>query len=98
MARSTFPPRFKQIFSFQTFILFHYSFRDNSNLVSLYFGLPVYKWFPIYHALLRRPQILHWQMARSKRLNESMLILSNLELPALPYVGPITAISWLPED
>ena len=29
----------------------------------------------------------------SKGLNESMIILSNLELPALPYIAPITAIS-----
>ena len=46
-------------------------------------------------ALARR--ILHWQMAQSKHLNEGMLILSDLELPALPYVAPITAISQLPE-
>ena len=29
----------------------------------------------------------------SKGLNESMIIFSDLELPALPYVAPITAIS-----
>ena len=34
---------------------------------------------------------------RSKCLNKGMLILSNLELPALPYVSAITAISQLPE-
>ena len=44
----------------------------------------------VYPALVR---ILHWQMAQLKRLNEAMLILSDLELPALPYVAPITAIS-----
>ena len=30
-----------------------------------------------------------------KGLNESVLILSNLELPALPYVASITAISGM---
>ena len=49
---------------------------------------------PVYPALVR---ILHWQMARLKRLNKGMLILSDLELPALPHVAPITAISRLPE-
>ena len=51
-------------------------------------------WSPIYPTIAR---ILHWQMAQSKRLIEGMLILSDLELPALPYVTPITAISRLPE-
>ena len=32
-----------------------------------------------------------------KHLNKGMLILSDLELPALPYVAPITAISWYQE-
>ena len=31
--------------------------------------------------------------ARSKGLNECVLILSDLDLPAMPYVSPITAIS-----
>ena len=35
--------------------------------------------------------VLHWQT--SKSLNKSMLTLSDLELPALPYIAPITAIS-----
>ena len=35
--------------------------------------------------------------ARSKHLNECVLILSDLDLPALPYISPITAISQLPE-
>ena len=30
-------------------------------------------------------------MAQLKHLNEGVLILSNLKLPALPYVAPITA-------
>ena len=50
-------------------------------------------WPPVYPALVR---ILHWQMAQLKHLNEGMLILSDLELPTLPYVAPITAISRLP--
>ena len=37
------------------------------------------------------------QMTCLKHLNEGMLILSDLELPALPYVALITAISRLPE-
>ena len=65
------------------------------NLVSLCFRLSVYKWSPVYPALVRR--ILHWKMAQSKCLNESMLVLSDLELPAMPYIAPITAISRLPE-
>ena len=95
MAHSTFPPSFKQTFAFHPFRLFHYSFQDNSNSVSLCFGLLVYKWSPVYPTLVRR--ILHWQMAWTKLLNEGMRILSDLELPALPYVIPITAISQLPE-
>ena len=39
---------------------------------------------PVYPAMAR---ILHWQTARSKSLNEGMLILSHLELSALPYVA-----------
>ena len=89
-----FPPRFKQIFAFQPFRLFCHSFRDSSNLVSLCFGLPVDKWSPVYPALVR---ILHCQMAWSEHLNEGMLILSDLELPGLPYVASITAINRLPE-
>ena len=49
---------------------------------------------PVYPALAR---ILHWHMARSKRLNKGVLTLSDLELPAMPYAAPITAISRLPE-
>ena len=94
MARLTFPPRFKQTFAFQPFRLFCYSFQDYSNSVSLHFGLPFYKWSPVYPELAR---IFHWQMTWLKCLNEGMLILSNLVLPALPYIAPITAISWLPE-
>ena len=29
----------------------------------------------------------------SKGMNKSMIILSDLELPALPYVAPVTTIS-----
>ena len=36
-------------------------------------------------------------MAQSKRLNEGMLILSDLRLLALLYAAPITAISQFPE-
>ena len=54
-------------------------------MVSLHFGLLVYKWPAVYPALARK--ILD---TRSKGLNEGVL---NLELPALPYVSPITAIS-----
>ena len=92
---STFPPIFKQTFAFQPFRLFRCSFWDNSNSVSLCFRLLVYKWSHVYPTLVR---IHHWQMARSKHLNEGMLISSDLELPALPYVAPITTdISRLPE-
>ena len=35
--------------------------------------------------------------ARSKHLNECVLILSDLNLHALSYISPITAISQLPE-
>ena len=41
--------------------------------------------------------IFHWQTTRSKRLNEGMLILSDLMLLALPYIAPITAIGRFPE-
>ena len=92
--RAAFLPRFKQTFAFQPFRLFRYSFRNNSNSVCSCFRLPVYKWSPVYPALAR---ILHQQMARLKRLNNGLLILSDLELLALPYVAPITAISRLSE-
>ena len=36
-------------------------------------------------------------MAWSKRLNKCVLTLSDLELPGMTYVAPITAISRLPE-
>ena len=72
--RSTLPPRFKQSFAFKPFRLFHHLFRDNSNSISLRFGLPVYKWSPVYLTLVRRRMILHWQTTWSKRLNEGMLI------------------------
>ena len=36
-------------------------------------------------------------MAQLKHLNEGLLILSDLELLALPYVAPITAIRRLSE-
>ena len=67
---------------------FTISFWDNSNSVSLNFGLPVYsKWSPVYSTLAN-----HWQT--SKGLNDSMSILSDLELRVLPYIAPpITAIS-----
>ena len=97
MAHSTFPPRFKQTFAFQPFRLFRYSFQDISNLVSLHLGYLVYKLSPVYSALAWRKMILHWQTAWSKHLNKGMPILSDLELLALPYVAPITAISWFPE-
>ena len=48
------PPRFKQTFAFQPFRLFRHSFRDNSNSVSLCFGLSVYKWSSVNPALARR--------------------------------------------
>ena len=57
-------------------------FQDNSNSVSLCFRLLVYnKRSPVYPALTR-----HWQII--KGLNKSMIILSELKLPALPYVAP----------
>ena len=90
-----FPLRFKQTFAFQLFRLFRHSFQDSSNLVSLRFGLLVDKWSLIYPTLVRR--IFHCKTARSKHLNEGMLILSNLELPGLLCVAPITAISRLPK-
>ena len=43
-----------------------------------------YKWSPGYPTLARRIQ---------KGLNESFLLLCNLEFPALPYVVPITAVN-----
>ena len=61
----------------------------------LHFRLLVYKWSPVYPALSGR--ILHWQTAWSKCLNKALLILSNLELLALPYVAPIIAISRFQE-
>ena len=51
-------------------------------------------WSPVYPTLAR---ILHWKTARSNCLNDGMLVLSDLELPALPCIAPITAISLLPE-
>ena len=90
-----FPPRFKQIFAFQPFRLLRHSFQDNSNSVSLHFRLLVYKWSPVYHTL--SGMIHFWQMAWSKCLNEGMLILSDLQLHALPYKAPITAISRFQE-
>ena len=69
-------------FTFQPFKLLHCFIS-----VSLCFGPPVYnKWSLVYPTLVK-----HWQT--SKGINESMIILSDLELPALPYVAPITAIS-----
>ena len=59
MIRSTFPPRFKQTFAFQPFRLFCHPFWDNSNSVSLHFGLLIYKWSLVYPTLVRR--LLHWQ-------------------------------------
>ena len=97
MACPTLPPRFKQSFAFQPFRFFHHLFRDNSNSISLRFGLPVYKCSPVYPTLVRRRMILDWQTTWSKRLNEGMLILSDLALLALPYVATITAISRFPE-
>ena len=94
--RSTFPPKFKQTFAFQPFRLFCHSFRDNYNSVSLRLGLPVYKWSQ--YCLSRiSEEDSSWQTAGSKHLNKGMLILSKLELPALPFVAPISAISQLPE-
>ena len=89
------PLRLKQTFAFQPFRLFHHSFWGNYNSVSLHFRFLIYKWSPVYPTLSGR--ILHWQMARSKHLSKGILILSDLELPALPYVAPITAISRFQE-
>ena len=75
------------LFPFNPLYCFIVWFRDNSNLVSLCFRLLVYnKRSPVYPALAR-----HWQTL--KGVNKSMIILSELKLPALPYVAPITAIS-----
>ena len=75
------------LFPFNPLNHFIVLFRDNSNSVSLCFRLLVYnKRSPVYPALAR-----HWQTL--KGVNKSMIILSALKLPALPYVAPITAIS-----
>ena len=90
-----FPLRLKQTFTFQPFRLFYHSFWGKCNSVSLHFRFPVYKWSPVYPTLSGR--ILHWQMAWSKCLNKSLLILSDLESLSLPYVAPITAINRFQE-
>ena len=95
MAHSVFPPRLKQTFAFQPFRLFFHSFWGKCNSVSLHFRLQVYKWSPVYPTLSGR--ILHWQTAWSKHLNKALLILSDLESLALPYIAPITAISRFQE-
>ena len=70
------------LFPFNPLNCFIVWFRDNSNLVSLCFRLLVYnKRSPVYPALAR-----HWQTL--KGVNKSMIILSELKLPALPYVAP----------
>ena len=84
-ARSTFPPTFKQTFNSLDYFAIHF---DTLFLCILGFRSPVYP------ALAR---ILHGHTAQSKRLNKGILILSDLELPALPYIAPFTAISRLPE-
>ena len=84
MAHSVFPPRLKQTFAFQPFRLFFHSFWGKCNSVSLHFRLQVYKWSPVYPTLSGR--ILHWQTAWSKHLNKALLILSDLESLALPYI------------
>ena len=95
MAHSMFPPRLKQTFAFQPFRLFCHSFWGKCNSVSLHFRLLIYKWSPVYPTLSGRS--LHWQTAWSKHLNKALLILSDLESLALPYVAPITAISQFQE-
>ena len=90
-----FPSRFKQSFAFPPFRLFRHSFQDNSNSVSFHSRLLVYKWSLVYPTLWG--MILYWQMAWSIRLNEGMLILSDLQLPALPCQAPINAISLFQE-
>ena len=80
-----FPPRFKQTFHFLFCMPFNplncfvISFWGNSNLVCLHFRL-----------LVRDFSLAD---TRSNGLNENVLILSDLELPALTYIAPITAIS-----
>ena len=77
-------------FTFQPFRLFRYSFQDNSNSVSLHFGLPV-----SCLSCIGKDSSLADGLVETFELG--MLILSDLEFPALPYVAPITAISRLPE-
>ena len=101
MFSSTFPPILKtefllllqHVLPFNLLNCFAISSQDNFNSVSLLFR----SFQSISHLLF----ILHWQgrffIGRiwSKGINESMLILSNLEFPALPYVylWPIIGIS-----
>ena len=75
-------------FTFQPFKVFHFFHFQTILMVSLSFGLPVYNQLSSFYPALAR----HWQA--SKGLNKNMTILSDLELPALPYVAPITAISY----
>ena len=56
--RHVLPPRFKLTFAFQPFRMFHHSFQDNSNSVSLCFRLLVYKWSPVYPALSGKISLL----------------------------------------
>ena len=86
MVHSAFPPRFKQTFASQPFWLFRHSFWDNSNLVSLHFGL-----------LISEDSSLKDGLVEMFERGHAYIIISDLELSALPYLAPITAICWLPE-
>ena len=86
-----FPQGLNKTFSFQPFKLFCHSFQEI--LIQFLYLLG----FCSISGFLFIPRILHWQMAQLKRLNKGMLMLCGLELPVLPYVVSITAISWFPE-
>ena len=76
-------------FAFQPFKIvssFHFETILIQSLCVLGFQSTISGLLGVYPTLVRHRQT-------SKGLNESMIILSNLELPALPYVAPITAIS-----
>ena len=90
-----FPPRFKQTFAFKPFRLF-------LPLIStkFYFGFFAFRTSGVqvvsclFHI---GKEDFSLAGAQLKSLNKGVLKLSDLELPALPYVSPIAAINGLLE-
>ena len=85
-----FPQDLKRLLSFNPLDCFAFHFET---ILILFLCVSDF-WSPVCPTLVRIP---HWQMAQLKHLNDGRLILSDLELPALSYVTPITAISRLLE-